>query len=176
MVYILTLRFNPKAGYKDITKRGGMKITNPEGLQQTRPEKVHSKKDSVDSTSFDNELLKALGKPDMNNDIRKTARLSEPRFVQRLGEPGLQAGYVDKTSRVINLMDTYAKSLSDPKKTLKDIEPELMTFIEEAQSLHEEYISTGNTNDDLKNIMEDLLRAARLESVRFHRGDYLDSE
>ena len=51
-----------------------------------------------------------------------------------------------------------------------------MAFIEEAQSLHEEYISTGNTDDELRNIMEDLLRAARLEGARFQRGDYLDSE
>ena len=96
-----------------------MKITSPEGLQQTRPEKVHSKKDSVGSTGFDHELLKALGKPDASGNIKKTARLSEPRFVQRLGEPGLQTGYVDKTSRVINLMDTYAKSLRTPKKPSK---------------------------------------------------------
>jgi hypothetical protein len=51
-----------------------------------------------------------------------------------------------------------------------------MTFIEEAHSLHEEYINSGNANTELKKIMEDLLRAARLEGTRFNRGDYLDSE
>jgi len=153
-----------------------MKITGPEGLQQTQPEKVHLRKDPVGSTGFGNVLREALGQPKVNGDIHGTSRLSEPRSVQSPGGPALQSGFIDKTSRVINLMDTYAKSLSNPKKTLKDIEPELLAFIEEAQSLHEEYVTSGNTNTELKTIMVDLLRAARLEGARFQRGDYLDPE
>lgn len=153
-----------------------MKITSPEGLQQTRPESIHPKKDSVGSANFDNILRKAMDKPDANGNVQRASRLSEPRSVQSLGKPALQTGYLKKTSRVIDLMDTYANSLSNPQKTLKDIEPELMKFLEEAQSLHEDYLSAGKTNTELKNIMEDLLRAARLEGVRFQRGDYLDSD
>lgn len=153
-----------------------MKITTPEGLQQARPEKVHSQKVTVGSGSFEGAMREALEKQNVDGAIKKTAHLSEPRPIQNFGEPRFQTAYIDRTSRVIDLMDTYAKSLSNPGKTLKEIEPELMMFIDEAQSLHEEYINSGNTNRELKNIMEDLLRAARLESARFNRGDYLDSE
>ena len=153
-----------------------MKITSPEGLQQTRPENVQPKNNPVGSTDFGNMLRKALEKPDLNSDVQKTAGLTEPRSVQNFGNQYSRADYTDRTSQVINLMDSYAKSLSNPRKTLKDIEPELLTFIEEAQTLHEEYINSGNVDSGLKNILEDLLRAARLESARFNRGDYLDPD
>lgn len=153
-----------------------MKIAHPEGLQPIRPEKVHPKKDSAGSAGFNDVLREALSKPEADSGIQKTSRLSEPLSIQGFGSSGLQTVYVDKTSRVIDLMDKYASSLSNPRKTLKDIEPELKRFIEEAQSLHEEYVNSGNADTELEQIMEDLLRAARLEGVRFQRGDYLEPE
>lgn len=153
-----------------------MKITGPEGLQQPRPEKDHLKKDPIGAIGFGNALRKALETPDMNSEVRKLSRLAEPHAAERFGEPVLEPVYIDKTSRVINLMDAYARSLSNPQKTLKDIEPDLTAFIKEARSLREEYMNAGNANPELMTILEDLLRTARLEGVRFQRGDYLDPE
>jgi hypothetical protein len=153
-----------------------MKITNPEGIQQARTEKAHSKKDPLGAANFSYALSEALKKPDLTEGAQETFRLSEPRSIQNLGKANLQTDYVDKTSRVIDLMDAYANSLSNPQKTLNDIEPELTTFIEEARNLHDKYANSENATPELKNIIEDLLRTARLEAARFQRGDYLDSE
>jgi hypothetical protein len=153
-----------------------MKITDPEGLQQNYPEKIRQDKDRIGSNSFNNILKETLWEKDPNDTIQKASHLSEPLSIQPFNEMTLGTDYVDRTSRLIDLMDAYTKSLSNPQKTLKDIEPELLTFIEEAQNLHEAYANSGSPNAELKAIMEALLRTARLEGARFQRGDYLDSE
>ena len=42
-----------------------MKITNPEGIQQARTEKAHSKKDPLGAANFSYALREALKKPDL---------------------------------------------------------------------------------------------------------------
>ncbi len=153
-----------------------MKITSPEGLQQTQPENVKPKNAPLGSNDFGKVLKEALEKPGLNSGVQQSDRLPEPHPVQSFGNSNSESTYIDKTSKVINLMDSYARFLSNPRKTLKEIEPELMTFVDEARDLHKEYVNSGNVDSGLKNILEDLLRAARLESARFNRGDYLDSE
>jgi hypothetical protein len=153
-----------------------MKITNPDGLQQLHQESTQPLKKSPGDSDFNRALQKAMAFPDAKNAVKHSTGLSEPRAVSGIGKPTLQTSYINKTTRVISLLDQYTKSLSNPEKTLKDIEPELMQFIDEAETLHEDYLKTTNPDTGLKTIMDDLLRAARLESIRFQRGDYLDSD
>ena len=153
-----------------------MKITGLEGQPQVRPGPPHSP-DSPGSADFNKLLRESLEPDDTETRIQKKAPLAEPRSIQNIGRLSpLPSEFESRTARVIDLMDRYAQSLSDPGKTLKDIEPDLLKFIEEARSLHETYLKTENTDTRLTRIMEDLHRTSRLEAVRFQRGDYLDSE
>jgi len=154
-----------------------MKIIAPESLQQTQPGSTPARKHPNDTTNFGNVLRESLDQPNSTSDAQGVSHLSEPRAVQNIGQQAFQPeSFVDRTSRVIDLLEIYSRTLSDPQKTLRDIEPELTTFVEETESLYDEYLQTDHDDPQLKSVMEDLLRTAQLEGIRFRRGDYLDTE
>lgn len=154
-----------------------MKIIGPENLQQSHPGSTPGTKNSVGTANFGNMLQDAMDQTESANGVQKAAPLAEPKAVQGIGQQAFQpAGLVDRTSRAIDLLETYSKALSDPQKTLRDIEPELTAFVNETESLYDEYLQTSHDDPQLKSVMEDLLRTAKLEDIRFRRGDYLDTE
>lgn len=154
-----------------------MKISGPESLQQTQPGSTPGTKKTGKTADFGNMLQEALNQPNTTGDVQKTPQLSEPQAVQNIGLPAFHPdSIVDRTSRAIDLLETYSEALSDPQKTLRDIEPELAAFVNETESLYDEYLETGHDDPRLKRVMEDIVRTARLEGIRFQRGDYLDTE
>lgn len=154
-----------------------MKITGPESLQQTQPGSAPGAEEPGKTADFGNMFREALDQPKSTGDLQKSVPLSEPRAVQNIGQPAFQPeSLVDRTSRAIDLLEIYSKALSDPQKTLRDIEPELTAFVSETQSLYDEYLEKAHNDPRLKSVMEDLLRTAQLENIRFQRGDYLDTE
>ncbi len=153
-----------------------MKITGPENLNQPIQEGHPSPKGPDQAANFDNMLRDALGHSDSSGGVQNSAQLSEPLAVQGCRGPSFETtSLADRASGVIDLLDSYASALSDPHKTLRDIEPELTAFVSETQSLHEAYLETDRDDPRLDAIMEELLRTARLEGLRFQRGDYLDT-
>ena len=153
-----------------------MKITDPENLNQPIQEGSPSPKGPDKAANFGNMLRNALDHSDSSGGVQNSAQLSEPLAVQGFGGPSFEATHIaDRASGVIDLLDAYASALSDPHKTLRDIEPELTAFVSETQSLHEAYLETDRDDPRLDTIMEELLRTARLEGLRFQRGDYLDT-
>lgn len=154
-----------------------MKIIGPESLQQTKPGSTPARKHPNDTANFGNVLRETLDRPNSTDDIQGASHLSEPRAAQNIGQQAFQPeNFADRTSRAIDLLEIYSKTLSDPQKTLRDIEPELTAFVKETESLYDEYLQTGHDDPRLKSVMEDLLRTAQLEGIRFRRGDYLDTE
>jgi hypothetical protein len=153
-----------------------MKITGPETTIQ--PGQVESPTPDTPgrSLTFGNMLQEAMDHSDATGPVQKPAPLSEPLAIQ--GSEGLSfktADFAQRTSRAIDLLDSYTNALAAPHKTLRDIEPELKAFVSEAQSLYEDYRETPHDDPQFDAIMEELLRAARLEELRFQRGDYLDT-
>lgn len=153
-----------------------MKIIGPEGLQQPKQDETRASKDLRSGEAFGDMLQRAVGRDGASSTVQKNATLSEPQAIRSFVSPAIQSGdFTGEASRAIDLLETYSDALSNPQKTLKDIEPTLSAFISETESMYNDYIESGNENAELKEIMESLLRTARSEAVRFQRGDYLDS-
>jgi hypothetical protein len=154
-----------------------MKIIGPDTLQKAQPESTHTSKRNDKTTHFDNLLRETIDPKDSTGAAPKGTPLSEPRAAQNIGEQSVSAdSLLGRTSRAIDLLETYTKALSDPQKSLRAVEPELLAFVNETRSLYDEYLETDQDDPRLKSVMEDLLRTARLEGIRFQRGDYLDPE
>lgn len=154
-----------------------MKISGPESLQHAQQGTVQSPKETGRASHFSDMLQKTLEPSPSTSETQKTASLSEPRALHSAGlHVSSSDDLVERTSRAIDLLDAYSRALSSPNKTLRDIEPALNAFIDETTSLYEENVEGGNDAQELHQVMEDLIRTARLEHIRFQRGDYLDSE
>jgi hypothetical protein len=154
-----------------------MKITGPDNLQPSQPGSPQPSERLHKTSEFRDMLRGTLDPSDGNNAVQKSASLSEPHAIHTAGRQIFQSNpLTDRAQQAIDLLDAYSKALADPQKSLRDIEPELTAFVSEAQTLWEDYLGTDRDDPQLKSILEDIQRTARLEGIRFQRGDYLDTE
>lgn len=154
-----------------------MKITRPEELLKLPPQINTVKSTQAEASEFAKILDKAV-QPGSNptTSVDTPHRLAEPQPISMPATSSGQPSILSKTQEVIDLMESYANCLSDPQKSLKDIEPALNRFVNEAEQVHEQFTQNEKASGELTKILDDLRRAARLEQIRFQRGDYLDSE
>jgi hypothetical protein len=153
-----------------------MKIIGPDSPQQTQQVKSNSPSPSDNGGDFGNMFQKVFHQGDSASTVQKSTSLSEPMAVQPFVPVSSgTSNLADKASQAIDLLESYSNALSDPRKSLKDIEPALSAFIDETESMYRDYTESDNDDAELKEVMDSLLRTARSEAVRFQRGDYLDS-
>ena len=86
--------------------------------------------------------------------------------------PSNEGSNAKKVEQLIDLLESYSKALSDPKKNLRELSP-LVRLLEREQNNLEEL--GKNLADD--NMLQDILKQAvilsQVEVARFNRGDYL---
>lgn len=151
-----------------------MKIIGPDGTPQVAPGVGKPAQAPNQAEAFKKLLDEAAGKTDASGPVKDPRRLAEPRAVNLISSVAPETTIVDQTRRVIDLMDDYANSLADPGKTLRDVAPLLRQFLDAAQSVHDQYKDRAAESNVLTGILNDLLRTAHLEQIRFQRGDYVD--
>ncbi len=82
-------------------------------------------------------------------------------------------GAVEKnTDQLLTLMEQYAKDLSDPGKSLKDIEPLVQGIKEGADLLAESVKNDTGSSSAMKSLAEESAVLANVEYMKFMRGDY----
>ena len=135
-------------------------------------------KETVRKNSADPELFKKTldGMLETQNgtaveSTSATGSLGEIRSVAPsiTGEPTVSVG--DQTEKLLNQLDQYIQNLSDPGKTLKEMEPAVKDMKTLADALME---SVADVQDKkLKDIAEHSAMMANIEYLKFNRGDYL---
>jgi len=75
-----------------------------------------------------------------------------------------------RASDLLDLMDKYAQALGDPKRTLKSIEPLVRRMEGELENLE---ISSLGEGKDLTRLSSEIVMAAKVEAMKFDRGDYI---
>lgn len=151
-----------------------MKIIGPDGTPPVAPGVGKPAQAPNQAEAFKKLLDEAAGKTNASGPVTDPRRLAEPRAVNFISSAAPETTIIDQTRRVIDLMNAYASNLADPEKTLKDVEPLLTQFLDAAQSVHDEYKDKAAGSNLLAGILNDLLRTAHLEQIRFQRGDYVD--
>jgi len=80
---------------------------------------------------------------------------------------------LDCSDKVLDLLDDYANELSNPLKTLKDIEP-IVTRIEKEVDIIESKTAGMMPRDiGIEQFVRDLSVTAHVAVLKFQRGDYL---
>jgi len=80
---------------------------------------------------------------------------------------------VNQSDRILHLLDDYARELTDPSKTLKDIEPLVESIKKEVNTIEAEAAEKVDNDNDLERIIKDLTITANVAISKFHRGDYV---
>jgi hypothetical protein len=103
-------------------------------------------------------------------------------FEQRLTDIGQTASQLPQGStteilkrseRVLGLLEEYANGLNDTNKTLKDIEPLVVSIKEEADSIERESQDKLQHDKELERFVKELSVTANVAMFKFHRGDYI---
>ncbi len=146
----------------DISKIGG--TVGVPGSQRQTP--------TGGEKSFDKILNRTMGEAQGAD----TSRQSPVPCVNAVAPPQLsEVGPVDGTTvrqadKILDLMDNYAKALGDPQRTLKSVEPILEQIEDEVNQLE----TDASTKDEgFRNVVNDIAVTARVEAIKFHRGDYV---
>lgn len=124
-----------------------------------------------------------LFRDNFNKALNKAeASATKPRDAQTLGEVRPPAFYtienssaevVDRTSKLLDLLDNYAQDINHPDKTLKEIEPLILEIRNRATQLMKEAETGLGGDTGLKEIATRCALTANVEFIKFRRGDYI---
>jgi len=156
-------------------RKDGCSMDKITGISNSSPVPEPRKTEKPGSDLFKQSLDAAQAK--------KTAVSGPTQAVKSLGEvaattsPQFQSlspvGVIQKTDRLLDLLDNYSKDIDDPEKTLKDIEPLIDTIKKDASLLLAEADKALPGDGDLKRIAKEAAVAASVEYFKFYRGDYI---
>jgi hypothetical protein len=86
---------------------------------------------------------------------------------------GFKGDILEKSELILFLLEEYARGLSDPGRSLSDIEP-LVEGIKEGMSLIEAEASEKGLGDSgLGRLIRELAVTANVAVFKFYRGDYI---
>jgi len=100
-------------------------------------------------------------------------KIAELNATETLIPDGGKADVIEHGNRILNLLDDYASELSDPRKTLKHIEPLVETIEKEAGLIETETAEKVQNDSELEMIIKDLTVTANVAAFKFNRGDYV---
>ncbi|HPA13865.1 MAG TPA: hypothetical protein PKV75_01205 [Desulfobacterales bacterium] len=144
------------------------------GISQGTLISNHSKINRQDSNLFQNTLKAMLETDEIQKaSARKADAASEiiaPSYV-KIEDPSANA--LNETNTLLDLLETYSKEMENPEKSLKDIEPLIISIKNHATRLMKEFDETMHPDANLRKIAEQCALAANVEYIKFQRGDYI---
>jgi hypothetical protein len=81
---------------------------------------------------------------------------------------------IDRVENLIDLLDHYRQMLSDPSNSLKKIDPVIKEIDQQKENLAPVLDSLPD-GEKLRDIVNQTLVTAALETTKFYRGDYIAS-
>ena len=87
--------------------------------------------------------------------------------------PDCKKDVLGRSDKILHLLDDYAKELTDPTRSLKDIEPLVENIRKEVSLIEDEAARKIKNDNELERIIKDLTITANVALLKFHRGDYI---
>ncbi|MGD8757445.1 MAG: hypothetical protein PVH78_01095 [Deltaproteobacteria bacterium] len=76
-------------------------------------------------------------------------------------------------SKVLDVLEEYAKALENPQITLKSIEPIVLRIQQELKGLDVGSMTHPGQRDELADLVNHIAVTASVEAFKFQRGDYV---
>lgn len=100
-------------------------------------------------------------------------KITELNATETLIPTGGKADVLEHGNRILNLLDDYARDLSNPRKTLKHIEPLVAAIKKEASLIEDEAAKKIQNDSELERFIKDVAVTANVAAFKFNRGDYV---
>ena len=121
---------------------------------------------------LDDAVRRVVHKEDAGNKISAATRVDFPPLPDRgyVEHPVLQRAY-----DILGLLEEYSQALHNSHMTLKGIEPILTRVEQELRGLELQSGEEIAQDDELAGIVNEIAVTARVEALKFQRGDYISS-
>jgi len=116
--------------------------------------------------------LSSSNKTDSNHGFKQIF----DRTLNEINAPGPvddKINVIEHGDKILNLLDDYARQLTDPGKTLKDIGPLVDRIEKEVRLIETEAAAKVHDDQELQTIIKDLSITANVAVLKFQRGDYI---
>jgi hypothetical protein len=110
---------------------------------------------------------------DDTSHVKTCGNIKDVQPIPFVNMPSPQKEMVEKVDLVLDLFETYAQNLSNPSKSLKEIEPALLNMKQAAERLSKENLFHENKGSDLSQLVNNIQVTASVEYFKFQRGDYI---
>jgi hypothetical protein len=81
---------------------------------------------------------------------------------------------IDQSSRIMDLLDEYAGHLSNPAKSLKELDPLVRTIQNQVDLVAAKAADPKFATDEIGAVVTDLALTANVAVLKFQRGDFVD--
>ena len=81
---------------------------------------------------------------------------------------------LDQSNRIMDLLDEYAGHLSNPAKSLKELDPLVRTIQDQVDLVAAKAADPKYATDEIGAIVTDLALTANVAVLKFQRGDFVD--
>lgn len=156
------------------------KITDHRQIQPSESGKAKPRPKKDHHLPFDKILSQEMKPAETRSDSVTSSRLSELEGAFRAGQikpmPLDKSEISRKLTASLDLFEQYAAFLGDPDKSLKQTYTLLEQVLAQTRALAgdmDQKQGLTPEQDELKTIVAQLLTTARVEQIKFDRGDYL---
>jgi len=131
----------------------------------------------AEGSNFSDLLAKAVANEDPGDGYQlgcqPVGEVSPPQAPENQ-TPGSAPPLWSELNGLLDSLDSYAQALGNPTWSLKELEPLALDLEAKADQL-EQGLASGQLGgaDNLAGLVQDVLAQARVESIKFRRGDYV---
>ena len=84
-----------------------------------------------------------------------------------------RAMVLDRSDRVLDLLDTYAGKLADTSTSLKEIHPLVKRIENEVRFMESDAADLAGEHEDMGHLLRQVAATANVAVLKFERGDYI---
>ncbi len=119
--------------------------------------------------------LSSSGKVSKDHGFKKLLDQKVAEVAATTSQPlsGTKTDVLEHSDKIIHLLNDYARELTDPSKTLKNIEPLVESIRKEVSLIEAKTADKTHDDTELERFVKDLAVTANVAVFKFYRGDYI---
>ena len=100
-------------------------------------------------------------------------KISETHAATPQSPINIKSDVLEHGHKILNLLDNHARDLTDPSKSLRDIEPLIERIQREVSLVEAEAADKAHNDIELERLINDLVVIGNVAVSKFYRGDYI---
>lgn len=114
-------------------------------------------------------------RPEKSNGFKEILqrKISQTEALEMQSSSNARPGFLARSEKVLDLLEMFARQLTDAQKTLRDIEPLVESIEKETVWLEQDIVAGEAVEKEVSQMVREVAVTATVATSKFHRGDYM---